>query len=216
MGRQVADDRWAMWNLLRPSALRLIAPVEERYYDRRLGGIETRATGEAGRQRGRFQDGQYYTPTPYPILKKIAGHLHLNPDDVVIDLGSGKGRVLCFLAAHHVKRIIGLELDPALVELAKRNVERVPFEAAPIEVFRADAAEFIPQGGTVFFLFHPFGEQTLAHVLARLHGELTRAPRSLRIVYYSPAHRRVLDAQRWLTLDRSLEPHDVLIWHHRP
>jgi arsenite methyltransferase len=51
----------------------------------------------------------------------------LQPGDVVLDLGSGGG-IDCFLAAKQVGpegRVIGLDMTPDMIKLARRNAKKV-------------------------------------------------------------------------------------------
>lgn len=70
----------------------------------------------------------------------IAG---LKPGEVVLDLGSGGG-LDCFLAARQVGlqgRVIGLDMTPEMIELARRNAEKIG--ATNVE-FRYGEMENIP------------------------------------------------------------------------
>jgi SAM-dependent methyltransferase len=67
----------------------------------------------------------------------------LQPGQVVLDLGSGGG-IDCFLAAREVGpegRVIGLDMTPEMVKLARRNARKV--EATNVE-FRYGEMEDIP------------------------------------------------------------------------
>jgi len=45
----------------------------------------------------------------YDTYFKIFDHLELKPDDVVVDIGCGKGRVVCVAATYCVKEVIGVD-----------------------------------------------------------------------------------------------------------
>src|SRR3712207_1940229 len=47
----------------------------------------------------------------------------VGPDDVFVDLGSGKGRVVLAAARFPFKRVIGVEIAESLNEVARANVE---------------------------------------------------------------------------------------------
>ena len=67
----------------------------------------------------------------------------LSPGETVVDLGSGGG-FDCFLAAKEVGRegrVIGVDMTPDMVSLARRNAEKV--EAANVE-FRLGEIEHLP------------------------------------------------------------------------
>jgi ubiquinone/menaquinone biosynthesis C-methylase UbiE len=67
----------------------------------------------------------------------------LQPGEVVLDLGSGGG-IDCFLAAQRVGpegRVIGLDMTPEMIELARRNAQKIG--AANVE-FRYGEIEDMP------------------------------------------------------------------------
>jgi tRNA1Val (adenine37-N6)-methyltransferase len=78
----------------------------------------------------------------------LAGLTKVHPNDHVLDLGTGCGVVPLILAYRNLgKRILGLEIQPELVELAKRNVEVNGF-SEKIQIheqdFRRISSEFRP------------------------------------------------------------------------
>jgi len=64
-----------------------------------------------------------WLPTPQPLVEKMLDLARLTPDDYLIDLGSGDGRTV-ISAAKRGTRALGIEYDPGLVELARRNAEK--------------------------------------------------------------------------------------------
>lgn len=69
-----------------------------------------------------YQDTDGYGFTQDSVL--LANLANLNGKDTVLDLGSGSG-VLGFLAIakKHVKKVVGLELQPAVADMCKKSVE---------------------------------------------------------------------------------------------
>jgi hypothetical protein len=61
-----------------------------------------------------------------------------------------------------------------------------------------DAADYPFADETLVYLFNPFGPQTLRAVLANLRRSLETKPRRLRLCYYHPKHRDVLETAGWL------------------
>jgi SAM-dependent methyltransferase len=88
-----------------------------------------------------------------------------------IDLGAGMGRALLLAAEYPFRAVIGIELHPTLVRIARRNLAawRAAERArAPMRMVSGDAAAFIPPPGPcVAFLFNPFGATVLRRVLAQ-------------------------------------------------
>ena len=64
-----------------------------------------------------------WVPTPQALVDKMLDMAKVTPKDVVIDLGSGDGRTV-ITAAKRGARAMGIEYNPSMVALAKRNAEQ--------------------------------------------------------------------------------------------
>jgi SAM-dependent methyltransferase len=108
----------------------------------------------------------------------------IQPEDVVVDVGCGKGRVLAWGASHFPNRFIGIELDPDIAASTRRRLKRFPH----VEVRAGDVRDAFPAEGTLYYLFCPFGPEVTAQFrdLLALHG-----PPDARVLYVSPQYLRV-------------------------
>ena len=92
------------------------------------------------------QDGKdvIWVPTPQALVEKMLDIAKVTPKDYVIDLGSGDGRTVITAAKRGVKAL-GIEYNPDMVELSKRNAakegvsERASFMKA--DLFETDFSE---------------------------------------------------------------------------
>jgi hypothetical protein len=64
-----------------------------------------------------------WVPTPEPMVEKMLDLAAVTPQDFVVDLGSGDGRNV-IAAAKRGARSLGVEYNPDMVELSKRNAEK--------------------------------------------------------------------------------------------
>jgi hypothetical protein len=71
------------------------------------------------------QDGKdvVYLPTPPELVEKMLDMAGVTPEDVVIDLGSGDGRIV-IAAAKRGARALGIEYDEPLVDLSRQTAVR--------------------------------------------------------------------------------------------
>jgi SAM-dependent methyltransferase len=170
-----------------------IEHVRNYVIDRRYGGscggaIPTRF-GELG---------AYGTSSvDYWQLRRIfapANGLEIQPGDVLVDVGCGKGRVLNhWLEDGHAGRIVGIEIDEEFAGFAQRRLSAHP----QVEVLCADALEVLPLDANLMFLFNPFGPELMARLADRV-AELYAPEDPLTIVYYLPKHEEVwLDDPRF-------------------
>jgi SAM-dependent methyltransferase len=185
--------------------------------DRRLN-IRTEAVAEptAG-VREACPDAVRYVATPYEVIEELSSYL--GPEDVLVDIGCGKGRVLCVAAARATfRRAVGIELMRDLVEIARDNASRMRLRT-PVQVVQGSAAEVSVDDGTVYFLFNPFGESTLGAVLENLRRSLEARPRQLRVFYRNPRFARLLEGADWLIPDAQANErfarYETLCWRTR-
>lgn len=117
-----------------------------------------------------------------------------------IDIGAGMGRAMLLAAEMPFRTVLGVELNPTLVRIARRNLtlwRKAGRARASMRMMCGDAAEFeLPDGPCLAFLFNPFG----ATVMRRLGRALARGfadrPGQLNIVYVNNEQDGVLEMQR--------------------
>lgn len=156
-------------------------------------GINTRGTAEVNEA-----DAVHYATINYSAIWAILNCLELRPSDVFVDLGCGKGRVVCCASRFNMKAVIGVEVETQLCDIAKANAARVRERRSSITIVNSPVQNFEYSIGTVFYLFNPFGIATLKTVLAKLEQSLRENPRRIRIVYVFPAHEALLRESGWL------------------
>jgi hypothetical protein len=64
-----------------------------------------------------------WVPTPQALVDKMLDMAKVTPQDYVMDLGSGDGR-LVITAAKRGAKALGIEYNPDMVEVSKRNAEK--------------------------------------------------------------------------------------------
>jgi len=102
------------------------------------------AVGQAGKD-------VVWVPTPDVLVEKMLDMAKLTADDVVMDLGSGEGKIV-IAAAKRGSRAIGVEYNPDLVELSKRNAAKAGVTARATFV-HGDVFETDLKPATVLTLF---------------------------------------------------------------
>jgi len=116
-----------------------------------------------------------------------------------IDAGAGMGRAMLLAAEYPFRAVIGVELNPMLARIGRRNMAlwRAAGRArAPIRMLCRDVAEFdLPPGPCVALLFNPFGGPVLRRMLSRWNRSLTHRPGQLDILYVNNEQESVLEKQ---------------------
>jgi len=93
-----------------------------------LGGA-AEVTPEAGNEVYQPTPGQpgkdvVWIPTPDALVVKMLEAVKTSKDDVVYDLGSGDGKIPIAAAKQYGARAVGIEYNPEMAELARRNARR--------------------------------------------------------------------------------------------
>jgi len=120
-----------------------------------------------------------------------------------VDIGAGKGRAILVASELGFRQVVGVELNPAIADVAQRNVDHwvasraadeTAARIAPIRLLEQDALEFaFPPGPAVVFLFHPFEAPLMRSLLKRLETQFAKRPGDLDILYVNTECIRVFD-----------------------
>lgn len=145
--------------------------LDFRYGGKFLGG--TRDTRFAAA--GAFGTGN----TDYGEMPLLLGNV-VEEDDVVVDVGCGRGRVFNWLLSRgYSNEMIGVELDPDVAEDCRRRLRRF----RNVRIVTGSILDHIPDNGTVFYLYNPFRENVMTAFAAELKRSYLRNERPIRIVY---------------------------------
>lgn len=134
------------------------------------------------------------------------------------DIGCGMGRVLCLVAREPVQKCVGIELLEPLCEIARKNALRLRGRKAPISVVCEDVTTADLSDGTIYFMFNPFGPETLRETFERIHRSIGENPRIVKIIYYHSKHKAAVEGLPWLTKLHDFDSfggHPVTIWEGR-
>jgi SAM-dependent methyltransferase len=142
-------------------------------------GLRLASTTSTSRTSGTSRRG--WTDLP-PALRKR----DVSPNDVFIDLGCGKGRVLYQAARRYpLARVIGVEISARLAEVVRQNIDRNRhrFKCDDVQVVTSNAEDFeIPDDTTIVYLNFAFVGETLRTVIDNLLASIDRRPRELRLI----------------------------------
>jgi len=109
----------------------------------------------------------------YNDLKRIFSTVRIEKNDVLIDIGCGKGRVLNFLLAQKLNcPIIGVEIDPVVGRVTKKRFQRYP----KIKILIGDIEDkkIFPESGTIFYLCNPFSDKILRNFSNQILEKINR------------------------------------------
>ena len=168
--------------------------IEQAFFDK-AAGIDTTEVvqlRDLGLASGARQD---YHATPWLPLKRVLSDIDITDNDVFIDFGCGKGRVLYQAALYPFRRIIGVELSADLAQIARANLERAraTLRCKNVEIVVEDAVCYnVPDDVTHVYFFDPFHGEIFGTVVHNLLASLHRRPRELTIIYLDPHEEQAL------------------------
>ena len=150
-----------------------------------------------------------YDPAPISAVRRLLKRLDLGPGAVLVDVGSGKGRMLMVMAGLRVGRVVGVEFAAELCLIAQANLARYAARRpglAPVQIIHGDATALpiLPEY-TLFFLFNPFDDTIMEKFIGNLRAAHAACPRTVRLVYYNPVHRAVIERSGAFLLEQDLE-----------
>jgi SAM-dependent methyltransferase len=156
-----------------------------------LGELDPEAIGDA------LEHATHYEPSPVAQAEALLDASPLPPEATTfVDLGAGMGRVVMLAARRPFRAVIGVEISPALVEIARENVTatRDQRRVVPdVKIVRADAAAYgLPRGNLVVYLYNPFRGPVFDAVLARLRDAGDRA--DVVVLYHTAVEHAAIDA----------------------
>jgi hypothetical protein len=133
--------RWHM------AAGRLSRRLRNLWFDLRFGGPR------GGSVRNTIPGAMDVVNTDYRLMPQLFDG-RIDPSDVLVDIGSGKGRVLNYwLSLGLGNRIIGIELNEAVAAKTSQRLRR----CRNATILAGDAIDLLPEDGSLFFLYNPVG-----------------------------------------------------------
>ncbi|HTJ80449.1 MAG TPA: hypothetical protein VL400_01965 [Polyangiaceae bacterium] len=114
-----------------------------------------------------------YLPCGVEEILTTVREAPMGAEDVLVDLGSGLGRVVILAHLLTGARGLGIEIQDALVE--RSETCRAALGLPNVSFVRANATE-VELDGSVFFLYSPFNGEMLTRVVARIEAVARRRP----------------------------------------
>lgn len=157
--------------------------------DRRIGGRVLNSMMENDDYCCITKDNEWHPvqSTSYRLLILAVKHINVNENDVFVDVGCGFGRVISYMIIKKKKcRYIGIDINKNAVEIAKERFKQYD----NVTIIRDNILNCVPFDGSTFYLFNPFGKETLDQFLSKLE-ENTNG--SIMLYYLNPVHKSVFE-----------------------
>jgi SAM-dependent methyltransferase len=118
-------------------------------------------------------------------LQRALSTLDINNGDAIVDFGCGKGGALICFADFPFAKIVGVEISPRLINVAKKNLNKLRIKG--IEIICGDAANFVDLDKFNYaYFFNPFPHPIMQSVIANIEDSIANAKRKFTIIYLNP------------------------------
>ena len=125
-----------------------------------------------------------YEPTPYSVLERLSESGLIGQNDILIDYGSGKGRVGFFMTYAAGCETIGVEYDEKLCTEAGLNLSKYAGRRDKVHFVCENAENYIVKNANCFYFFNPFSVKILFSVLGRIYDSYYENPRKMHLFFY--------------------------------
>ncbi|OCA83349.1 SAM-dependent methyltransferase [Bacillus sp. FJAT-27225] len=147
-----------------------------------------------GNQKGFLKSIHYhpYEPTPYSALEILFSEYELKKSDILVDFGSGKGRLPFYANYLFNVNTVGVEFNEPFFHEAinnlngylakyKKRSEKIKFHCGLAEEYQIQPDE------NRFYFFNPFTDSIFATVVTGILESYEKAPRTIDIILYYPS-----------------------------
>jgi SAM-dependent methyltransferase len=164
---------------------------EKKYHIKSTGADELKTLSKKGID---ISHATIYMPASYDLLETVFKEIKNDLPKHLLDIGCGKGRVMCVAANFGIKKITGIDFSKQLCNEADNNLNNTKekFPALQHKIINNDAFYFdIPDDVDCIFLFNPFDDIIMSAVVNNIQKSIKQNPRKITIIYLNPLHKHL-------------------------
>jgi SAM-dependent methyltransferase len=181
-----------------------VHPFDQRY------GVDTSGLIGGGELRSGHRNDVFNTayyaiaPSRFQLVMQnwIADQSHAPIEEYnFVDLGCGKGRAVMMASEFCFRQVIGVELHPALAQIAEANIAAWTRARCPVRIVCQDATAFaFPDGPCLLYVFNSFAAPVMKELIERIEIDFAARPRMLDLIYFNPEAGKLLETHRGFEL----------------
>lgn len=94
----------------------------------------------------------------YDALSKMFEAITVRVEDVIVDVGCGRGRLFNFLLHNGFKnKLVGIEVDSKIANFTYNRLKK--YKQVQVLIADIEEEDVLPTDGTIFYLFNPFTDR---------------------------------------------------------
>ena len=124
-----------------------------------------------------------YEPTPYQVLDLLIESEYIHSNDILLDIGCGKGRVSLYLNHKIGCTCKGLDFNNELIDEANINKKNMNSD---VEFICENAIQYKITNENKFYFFNPFSIEIFFSVINNIITSYYENPREIMIFLYYP------------------------------
>ncbi len=145
----------------------------------------------------------HYEPTRVWLFEEIFANISVDYKEyTMIDVGSGKGRVLILASKFPFKQIIGVEISKILHKIAIKNIEihsnKSKISKKIILICKNIDQYDIPNDNVLLFLYNPFDAFFMKNILNNLKKHHETTGKKIILIYVNPVHSETIEIYNFL------------------
>ena len=144
------------------------------------------------------KEGENYGTISPLLFNKIMRTIPIGTDDVFIDFGSGKGRILLLASQFGFCKIKGVEFSPELNIIAQNNILKwmryFPNTKGKFQLIESDVLLYkFNHTENILYLYNPFSDVILIPLLQNIQKSIKYYERQIFIVYVNPYYNSIIE-----------------------
>ena len=141
------------------------------------------------------ENSEQYEGSKAEEIKALFSKIQLPASIRFMDLGSGKGRVVCYISQLKNTEISrGVEISKKLCDVSEKNISILKCKNTEIINSAAEnVSKEILDDTNVFYFYNPFPSATFYKVITSIFQSFLRNPRDLSIIYFNPTCNGVIE-----------------------
>lgn len=135
-----------------------------------------------------------YMPASYDLLEEVFTKIGVTNCKHLLDIGCGKGRVLCVAANMGITKVSGIDFSKEFCADANENLLTTQhrLKDTQFKIYNNDAFYFeITHDVDCIFMFNPFDEIIMSGVAENIETSLGKHPRKMTIIYFNPMQKHL-------------------------